>query len=76
MITSSTLKPLFAIALLASPFECKILLSTIKSKIFIPFSILSNLIFISGKSKPKPPFSNVSLAVSLLFLKQFHHEEF
>ena len=72
----SILKPLLAIALLASLFEGKILLFAIKSKIFTPFLISLDLILISGKSAPKPPLSKVSLAVCSAFLEASHHEVF
>ena len=70
-ITSSIFTPLFAIALLASLLDDKILLSAIKFKIFIPFSISLDLIFISGKPEPKPLPSNVSFAVASAFLEAF-----
>ena len=49
--------------LLASLFDDKILLLTIRSKIFIPFLISSFLILISGKPDANVPPSKVSLAV-------------
>ena len=69
IIISFIFKPLFAIALRASLLDGSILLFATKSKIFIPFSISSILILISGKFFPNPPFSNVSFAVSSAFLE-------
>ena len=71
MIVSLILNPLFAIARLASLFEDKILKFAIKSKMFTPFSISSDFIWISGKSEPIPPSSNVFLAVVSAFLEAF-----
>ena len=72
MTILSILMPLFAIALLASLLEDKILFFEIKSKIFTPFFISLIFTLISGKSIPNPPFLNVSLAVcSALFAAIF-----
>mgnify|MGYP001225246961 CR=1 FL=1 len=59
----SILNPLLEIALRASLFEDKILFFEIKSKILIPFSTSSDLIFISGRPELSLPRSKVSLAV-------------
>ena len=70
-MTLSIFKPLLAITLRASLLEGKILFSATKSKIFIPFFISSEWIFISGKSEPYPPPSNVSFAVCSAFFDAF-----
>ena len=68
-VIPSIFNPLLAISLRASLFEDKILLSTTKSKILIPFFISLDLICISGKSDPKFPFSKVSFAVFSAFFE-------
>ena len=66
---SLILNPLLDIALRASLFEDKILLFAIKSKILIPFLTSLGLILITGKSEPRPPSANVSLAVCSAFFE-------
>ena len=73
IILSLIFKPLLIIALRVSLLEDKIFSFDIKSRILIPFLISLNLTFISGKSEPNPPFSNVSFAVFSAFLQPSYH---